>query len=68
MAVFTERLPPPPDLAPYMRGLFREEELLGCYDGWVVDRWQAYTLDDDHPGGVHHRHPVNKIVAQKPRQ
>lgn len=67
VAVFTDRLPPPPDLAPYMRGLFREGELLDCYAGWAVDRWEAYTLDDEHPGGIRHRHPVNKVMAQKPQ-
>lgn len=66
VTVFTERLPPPPDLAPHMRGLFQEDELLECYDGWLVERWEAYTLNDQHPGGVHHQHPVNKIVARKP--
>jgi tellurite methyltransferase len=68
VAVFTDRLPPPPDLAPHMRGLFREGELLDCYADWAVERWEAYTLDDEHPGGIHHRHPVNKVVAQKPQR
>lgn len=66
VAVFTDRLPPPPDLAGHMRGLFQEGELREWYRDWSVVRWQAYTLEDEHPGGVHHRHPVNKIVAQKP--
>lgn len=66
VVVFTDRLHPPDDLAPYMRGLFREEELLDRYRDWLVDRWEAYTLHDEHPGGVRHRHPVNKIVARKP--
>ncbi|MEJ2217296.1 MAG: methyltransferase domain-containing protein [Gemmatimonadota bacterium] len=68
VVVFTDRLPPPDDLAPYMRGLFREEELLDRYRDWSVDRWEAYTLHDQHPGGVRHRHPVNKIVARKPER
>jgi tellurite methyltransferase len=66
VAVFTDRLAPPADLAPHMRGLFREDELRACYHGWVVDRWEAYTLYDEHPGGVRHEHPVNKVVARKP--
>lgn len=64
--VFTNRLPPPPDLAPRVRGLFEEGELREQYQDWLVTRWEAYTLEDEHPGGVRHRHPVNKIVAQKP--
>lgn len=65
VVVFTDRLPPPQDLAVHMRGLFREGELRDQYRGWSVTRWEAYTLEDEHPGGVRHRHPINKIVAQK---
>lgn len=65
VVVFTDRLPPPPDLASHMRGLFREGELRALYRRWSVHRWEAYTLEDEHPGGVRHQHPVNKIVAQK---
>lgn len=68
VVVFTDRLPAPPDLAPHMRGLFREGELLEYYRDWSVARWEAYTLDDEHPGGVRHRHPINKVVAQKSRE
>jgi tellurite methyltransferase len=66
VAVFTDRLPPPLDLAPHMRGLFHEGELLDCYYDWKVTQWEAYTLDDEHPGGIRHRHPVNRIVARNP--
>lgn len=66
VAVFTDRLPAPPDLASHMSGVFREGELLDYYAGWHVEDWQAYTLEDEHPGGVRHRHPINRIVAQKP--
>jgi tellurite methyltransferase len=63
--VFTDRIPPPPDMAGRMPGLFEEGELLEQYRGWSVTRWEAYTLEEDHPGGVHHVHPINKIVARK---
>jgi tellurite methyltransferase len=66
VAIFTDRLPPPPDLAVDMRGLFKEGELREQYRDWLVGRWETYTLEDEHPGGVHHQHPINKIVAQKP--
>jgi tellurite methyltransferase len=66
VAVFTDALPPPDDLRPFMRGLFREGELLEQYHGWRVTDHRSYVLDDEHPGGVRHRHPVNKLVAQKP--
>ena len=66
VAVFTDTLPPPPDLAPFMRGLFREGELEDCYRDWRIELFRSYVLDDEHPGGIRHRHPVNKIVAQRP--
>lgn len=65
VAVFTDRLPPPPDLVPYMGDLFREGQLRDRYRDWTVELWKAYTLDDEHPGGVRHRHPINKIVARR---
>ena len=67
VAVFTDRLPAPPDLAAQIRGPFREGELLDHYRGWTVESWEAYTLSDEHPGGIRHQHPINKIVARKPR-
>jgi len=66
VAVFTDALPPPADLEPFLKGLFREGELLERYRGWNVDLHRSYVLEDEHPGGVRHRHPVNKIVARKP--
>jgi tellurite methyltransferase len=66
VAVLTDALPPPADLEPFMLGLFREGELLDQYAGWAVELHRSYVLHDEHPGGVRHRHPVNKIVAQKP--
>ncbi len=65
VAVFTHRIPSPPDLAPHTHGLFAEEELLERYEGWDVVEWRAYTLQDEHPGGIRHSHAVNKIVARK---
>lgn len=66
VAVFTDRIPVPADLAPYARGLFREGELLERYADWDLKHWKSCTLEDEHPGGVRHRHAVNKIVARKP--
>jgi tellurite methyltransferase len=65
VAVFTDTLPAPPDLEPFMLGLFREGELLEQYAGWRIALHRSYVLEDEHPGGIRHRHPVNKIVAQR---
>jgi len=66
VAVFTDLLPPPEDLRPFTLGLFREGELKSQYLSWNIVLCSSYILDDEHPGNVRHRHPVNKIVAQKP--
>jgi hypothetical protein len=47
-------------------GLFREAELFERYDGWDIVLSKSYVLEDQHPGGSRHRHPINKIVARKP--
>lgn len=67
VAVFTDALPPPPDLAPFILGPFRDGELLDAYRAWRVELYKAYVLEDQHPGDIRHTHAVNKIVAQKPR-
>ena len=66
VAVFTDSLPPPVDLDPFMPGLFHEGELMAHYRDWNVELFQSYILEDEHSGGVCHRHPINKVVAQKP--
>ena len=66
VAVFTDALPPPADLEPFTVGLFHEGELLERYAGWHIGFHSSYVLEDQHPGGIRHRHPVNKLVAQKP--
>jgi tellurite methyltransferase len=64
-AVFTDLLPPPEDLKPFMPGLFRERELLDYYEDWHVELFSSYVKEDEHAGGLRHRHPINKIVARK---
>jgi hypothetical protein len=46
--------------------LLDEGELLAAYRDWHVVLEQAYTLHDEHPGGIRHVHAVNKIVARRP--
>ena len=66
IAVFTNTIPPPDDLRPWAVGLFQESELFGFYRDWTVLTKLSYVLDDVHPGGIKHHHPINKIVAQRP--
>jgi tellurite methyltransferase len=65
VAVFTDVLPPPEDLKPFQVGLFREHELFEQYRDWEILLARSYVLEDSHPGGIHHRHPINKLVARR---
>jgi len=64
LAVFTSRIAAPPDLESEFVGLFEEGELHDAYMGWTILLRSEYTLEDEHPGGIRHQHPVNKIVAR----
>jgi tellurite methyltransferase len=66
VVVFTDTIPPPDDLRDYCLGLFREGELFTLYSDWESVLQRSYTLEDEHPGGLRHRHPVNKLVARRP--
>jgi hypothetical protein len=46
-------------------GLFREGELFEFYADWDVLLKRSYILEDEHPGNVSHRHPINQVVARK---
>jgi tellurite methyltransferase len=65
VAVFTDPLAPPHDLEAFCPGLFREGELFTYYEDWDVQVHRSYTVHDEHPGGIRHPHPVDKIVARK---
>ncbi|MDP2400901.1 MAG: methyltransferase domain-containing protein [Actinomycetota bacterium] len=65
LAVFTDRLPTPADMLDQFVGLFDEGEIAAAYSDWDIVLSQAYTLDDEHAGGIRHSHPVNKVVARR---
>lgn len=68
VAVFTDRLPPPPDLEPFALNLFPEGALEAAYGGWIVELSTSYVLEDEHSGGIRHRHPIDKVVARRPQR
>jgi tellurite methyltransferase len=47
VAVFTDRLPPPPDLEAFTPGLFREGELRTAYEDWSIELYRSYELEDE---------------------
>ncbi len=65
VAVFTDKIPPSEDMAPFTKGLFYEDELAEWYSDWRMESSESYTFEEEHPNGIKHRHPVNKIVAWK---
>jgi len=68
IAVFTGRVPAPPDLAPFFLGLFEEGELATLFADWHIESAEAYVFEDEHPGGFRHTHAVEKVTARKPRR
>jgi len=63
--VFTNELPPPTDLAEFMVGLYNEGELFQEYINWQIIKKSSFILNDEHPGGIKHQHPINKIISKK---
>lgn len=65
VTVFTDSVAASGDMEDYFVGLFQEEELFDIYSKWEILLKQSYIFEDEHPGGIHHTHAVNKIVACK---
>ncbi len=65
-AVFTDRLPQPADLAPFVLCPFAQGALARAYEDWAIELAESYILEDEHPGGIRHRHAIDKIVARRP--
>lgn len=65
VAVFTDVLPLPEDLSPYLVGVFKEDEIRSFYTGWEELYYKSYTFNDEHEGGLKHTHAVNKGVYRK---
>lgn len=66
IGVFTNTLPAAPDLAAFTKALFNEGELKELYSGWDIIEYNAYVFEDEHPGGIHHKHAANNIIAVAP--
>jgi tellurite methyltransferase len=64
IGVFTNRLPATPDNAPFTKSLFDVGELPGMYGDWNIIRHFEGTFSDEHPGGIHHEHAYERIIAQ----
>ena len=67
ICVFTDQLPEPDDQKGIMSGLFREGELLEHYQDWEILDSRSCEFQDEHPGGIRHRHALNSLTAKKPK-
>jgi tellurite methyltransferase len=65
IVVFTDKIPPPSDLEPFINGLFHEGEIKNLYNDWEIDLFESIVFEDEHPGNIKHVHALNKIVARK---
>ncbi len=66
VVVFTDKIPPSEDMAPFTKGLFKEDELYEIYSDWTIIDKRSHVFDDEHDGGrIKHRHAVNRLIAYK---
>jgi tellurite methyltransferase len=66
IGIFTNKLPATPDNAPFTKGLFNEGELKTLYEDWEIIHQNARVFEDEHPGGIKHKHASENIIARKP--
>lgn len=65
VGIFTSKLPATPDNAPFTKALFEEGELKELYADWNIIEFNTYVFEDEHPGGIRHKHAANNIIAMK---
>jgi len=65
IGVFTNRLPATPDNAPFTKSLFDVGELPANYSDWEIVHHLEDVFEDTHPGGIHHQHAYERIIARK---
>lgn len=66
-SVFTDAIEPPQDLAPFIKRLFRDGALRELYADWEIEFFESYIKEDEHEGGLRHRHSINTLFARKPK-
>ena len=65
IGIFTNRLPATPDNAPFTKSLFDVGELPDMYSDWEIVSHLEGIFTDEHPGGIHHEHAYERIIARK---
>ena len=64
IGIFTNKVPASPDMAPFTKSLFDVGELPLKYHGWEIIHHKEGTFQDTHPGGIHHVHSFERIIAR----
>jgi tellurite methyltransferase len=65
IGIFTNRLPATPDMLPFTKSLFDVGELPNFYRHWELAHHYEGIFEDSHPGGIHHKHAYERIIARK---
>lgn len=65
MHIFTNKVPAPEDIAPFVKGLADEGELESMYQDWKIVSSTSIVFEDEHPGVTKHLHASNTVVARK---
>ena len=65
MQLFTNQVPPSPDIAPFAVGLADDGEIRMLYEDWEMIDFRSYVFEDDHPNVPRHLHASNKITARR---
>lgn len=65
IGIFTNKLPATPDNAPFTKALFDEGELKELYSDWDIIEFNSFVFEDEHPGGIRHKHAANSIIARR---
>jgi len=65
IVVFIDTLPIPEDLKDIAIGLYADHEIKDLYFDWETKFFKSYEFEDDHPGGIHHKHAANKYIGKK---
>jgi SAM-dependent methyltransferase len=65
LAVFDEHLPIPQDLAALVPSPVSSHELEYAYRGWRIEKGESYVLNDEHAGGIRHRHSILRFNARR---
>lgn len=63
--IFTNKVPASYDIAPFIKGLADEGELLSFYKDWDVISSESHVFEDEHPGVEKHIHASDTIVARR---